>query len=155
MATANTPADSAAPLSCPTFPADLAGHTYLLDTSTCAVWDTTTGTMVRREWARSRGLPRLVFAADCRPQLGEAIKRGLRALGFTVDSDKPRWPSIHGGSGVEHGAQSFALGKLAAVPRGRPAAAKPPTYAEHLAGLNTGFAMPAFIPVQAFDGAEA
>lgn len=140
----NAPAIAALP--CPVFPADNA-HKYLLDTSTCIVWDTQAGQPVRREWARKRGLPRLVFASDLRPQLGQAIKRGLVMLGYTVDTDKPRWPSVHGQSGIEHGAASFALAACAAVPRGRPSKVKPPTYGAFISELNLGKALPAFVPI--------
>lgn len=141
-------AEAAPQITPPNFPSELAGERYLLETATCRVWCLATGTLVRREWARGRGLPRLVFAADCRPQLGEVIKRGLAKLGVKVDDGKPRWPSIHGGSGIPHDAETFALGDLKAVPRGRPAKEPPPTYLEHLRRLNgDDFTMPAFVPI--------
>lgn len=142
---------AAATEAAPVAPAFPAGNTarYLMDTSTCVVWDTSTGTAVRREWSRSRGLPRLVFAAEHRPQLGEAIKAGLERAGVKVRIEgKPeRWPSVHR-STVAHNSPSFALGALSAVPRGRPANAAPPTYAAWLGECNgEGFKLPAFIPI--------
>ena len=149
MRNGQTGAAEAAPqITPPAFPPELSGERYLLETATCRVWCLATGTLVRREWARGRGLPRLVFAADCRPQLGEAIKRGLLKLGVKVDEGAPRWPSIHGDSKISHDAEVFALGDLKAVPRGRPAKVPPPTYAEHLKHLNgDGFVLPAFVPI--------